>query len=269
MRNKLIARARSLTPLIATMATALFLSGCCCTKQSGGAGLPICPDNVKHGLPLITCQPVDTAASPGTTAMLYTEALGENLEYQWFRWDVPSQKWVARTGAVSPTLTISPVSIADYGLYYCQITANNLNQGPVISRTREAALGGVATPGGPGGTFVPVSYPTYSGGSSSICGATVSGSYIRFYPPTQTPDSGKTGWAGGVYKKSTGVQVPNNQFKLQWFVTSASTGCCAASTDGLTVTCPVTYGLTYRFICHFIVPPATGEVYELRGTWTP
>jgi hypothetical protein len=269
MKTQLIARARSLALILATVATALLLSGCCCTKQSGGgAGLPICPDNVKHGVPLITCQPVDTAASPGTTAMLYTEALGENLQYQWFAWDVPSQKWVAKNGAIAPTLTISPVSIADYGLYYCQITANNNNQGPVISRTREAALGGVATPGGTGGTFTAVTWPTVSGGTRSICGSTVSGVKVNFYPPTQIPDPGKTGWAGGVYRKSDGVQVPNSNFKLQWFVSVTSTDCCSAS-GTFNVTCPVTSGLTYRFICHFIVAPPVGEQYELRGSWTP
>lgn len=269
MRNKLITRARSLAPLIATAATALFLSGCCCTKQSGGAGLlPVCPDNVNRGVPIITCQPVDTAASPGTTAMLYAEALGENLEYQWFEWDVPNQKWVAKPGATAPTLVFSPVSLADYGLYYCQITANNFNHGPVISRTREAALGGVAAPNGAGGTFTAVTWPTISGGTRSICGTTVSGVKVNFYPPTQTPDSGKTGWAGGVFRKSDGMQVPNANFKLQWFVSVASTDCCTAS-GALNVTCPVTYGLTYRFICHFIVAPPVGEEYELRGAWTP
>lgn len=126
--------------------------------------------------------------------------------------------------------------------------------------------------GGPaGGNFVPVQSVLASGGGIKICNQTVSGTYTRFYPPTQTPNTGDIGFRGFLWNVTTGAAIPNTAYYLQWFVTSANTGCCTAVVNSTTdVSCPVSAGLVYRFTAHFKtgqVPPSNSTI-ELRGAWT-
>jgi hypothetical protein len=124
---------------------------------------------------------------------------------------------------------------------------------------------------GGGGVFVPVQYPVSSGTTTTICGTTVSGKWVLF-PGTQVPEPGKTGFQGYLVNMTAPgtPTIPNTDYKLQYWVTSANTGCCAVGPTPF-VTCAVTAGLPYRFIAHFKVgkAPPSGTVIELRGTWTP
>jgi len=125
-----------------------------------------------------------------------------------------------------------------------------------------------------GGNFVPVQAVPGLGGDITICGNPVSGTYVRFHPPVQTPSTGDTGFRGYLWNVTAGKPIPSSAYYLQWFVTSANTGCCtplsAPPTPPTDVTCPVTPGLAYRFTAHFKtgqIPPNNPTI-ELRGAWT-
>lgn len=126
-------------------------------------------------------------------------------------------------------------------------------------------------PGGAGGNFVPVQASATTGGSLTICNQPVSGTYVRFYPPTQYPNPGDTGFRGYLWNATTGSTIPNTHYYLQWFVTIANTGCCTPVAGSTTdVSCPVTAGSGYRFTAHFksgYAPPAGTQV-TLQGAWT-
>ena len=121
------------------------------------------------------------------------------------------------------------------------------------------------------GNFVPVQSLPGSGGSVTVCGQSVSGTYVRFYPPTQIPNTGDTGFQGSLLNVTTGQTIPNTDYLLQWFVTSANNGCCTpvggSSSD---VSCPVTAGLSYRFTAHFLPGhvPTGNPTIQLNGAWT-
>jgi hypothetical protein len=123
-----------------------------------------------------------------------------------------------------------------------------------------------------GGDFVPVQALLAGGGQVTVCGQPVSGNYVRFYPPTQIPPTGYTGFRGALWNVTANSSIPNTDYYLQFFVTSQNNGCCAivggSSTD---VSCPVTAGLTYRFTAHFKTGhvPAGNPTIQLSGAWTP
>jgi len=124
-----------------------------------------------------------------------------------------------------------------------------------------------------GGNFVPVQALEVSSGSLTVCNPPqpVSGTYVRFYPPTQIPNTGDTGFRGYLWNVTANAAIANTDYYLQWIVTGANTGCCTpvggSSTD---VSCLVTPGLTYRFTAHFKtghVPPGNPTI-QLNGAWT-
>jgi len=125
-----------------------------------------------------------------------------------------------------------------------------------------------------GGDFVPVQATLATGGSISVCGQAVSGTYVRFYPPTQTAPTGYTGFRGYLVNVNTGATIANTDYELQWFYTAAQgqNGCCAnvggSSTD---VSCLVTAGWVYRFTAHFFTGhvPTGNPAIRLNGAWTP
>ena len=121
-----------------------------------------------------------------------------------------------------------------------------------------------------GGNFVPVQATLASSGSLTVCGQAVSGTFVRFYPPTQIPPSGYTSFRGYLWNATTSTVIPNTDYLLQWFVTSANYGCCTdvagSSTD---VTCPVTAGLSYRFTAFFFTGkvPTGSPTIQINGAW--
>jgi len=144
-----------------------------------------------------------------------------------------------------------------------------------VERTPAAQSG--SPPGAPaGGNFVPVQALLASSGQLTVCNPPqpVSGTYVRFYPPYQVPNPGDTGFRGHLYNLTTGVAIPNTDYYLQWIVTGSNTGCCtplgSPPTPPTDVTCPVTPGLSYRFIAHFKTGkvPTGNPAIELLGTWT-
>jgi len=121
-----------------------------------------------------------------------------------------------------------------------------------------------------GGNFVPVQATLAGGGSVSVCGQAVSGSYVRFYPPTEIPPSGYTSFRGYLWNATTSAVVPNTDYLLQWFVTSANNGCCTVVANSTTdVSCPVTAGLTYRFTAFFLNGhvPTGNPTIQINGAW--
>lgn len=122
-----------------------------------------------------------------------------------------------------------------------------------------------------GGNFVPVQAQLASSATVTICNQAVSGTYVRFYPPTQYPNTGDTGYRGYLWNVTAGVAILNTDYLLQWFVTSANTGCCTPVANSTTdVSCPVSAGLAYRFTAHFKTGhvPTGNPTIELRGAWT-
>jgi hypothetical protein len=128
----------------------------------------------------------------------------------------------------------------------------------------------VVRPGRPaGGNFVPVQAQPTTGGQLTVCTYPVSGTYVRFYPPAQSPNPGDTGFRGNLWNLTTGLQIPNTAYYLEWWVTVANKGCCTNVPNSNDVGCPVTPGLSYRFIAHFKSPaPPTSDQIRLQGAWT-
>jgi hypothetical protein len=269
------ARVKQGTQKAVAVLASIFLAGCCCTnnKPVGGGYASACKDNVDAGLPIIRCQPLDVSVQPGTKASFYVEATGNNLTYQWHFLGNGATDYVPIPNATQPLLVKDPVGAADYGLYSCTIRSESDATGIKVTETREAGLG--RRSGGSGGPFTPMQFPSASGGVSSICGQTVSGKWVLF-PDTQIPPTGKTGFQGSIWNVTAepDVQISNNDYVLQWWVTGANTGCCSKvipPTPPNEVKCNVTAGLVYRFIAHFKVgkAPPNGTMIELRGLWTP
>src|ERR1051325_11677211 len=227
----------------------------------------VCADNLKENYPIITCQPLDQGGFPGGRATFYVEATGRNLSYTWFFLDPANRQFVAKGNG--PTLVIDPVNTANYGIYFCAITSET-DSGPATVHSRQASLGGPPTAGS-GGAFVPTSYPAATGTSGGICGATVSGVYVRYgyYAPYYIPDPGVAGWKGNLWNVSVtpAVEVANTDYVLQYIRIGGASGC--AVRDGtFDYKSPATPGLQHRWIVQFITAPAVGTVYELRGNWT-
>jgi len=252
-----------------------FLAGCCCTgnKEGGGGYSSACKENLNAGIPIIICQPLDATAQPGTKASFYVEATGHNLTYQWHFLGNGAADYEAIPNATQPLLVKDPVGTADYGLYYCTVRSESDATGIKVTQTRDAGLGG--SPGGSGGPFTPMQFTSASGGVSSICGQTVSGKWVLF-PETRIPPTGATGFQGSIWNVTANpdVQISNDDYVLQWWVTGANTACCSKFTPPPPpneVKCNVTAGLVYRFIAHFKVgkAPPNGTTIELRGLWTP
>jgi len=97
--------------------------------------------------PVIITQPQDQAVKEGGAAVFTVEAtdpLSGTLDYEWRD---PADQLV---GGNSPTLTISPVAVADEGAYYCKVTnasgtvdsaAANLTAGRLVGRWLVATTG--------------------------------------------------------------------------------------------------------------------------------
>lgn len=159
--------------------------------------------------------------------------------------------------------TLGVLAMAGAG---CNCISINIGGAPTPVQVRAPA--GVATGPPAGGNFVPVQAALAANGSATVCGQPVSGKYVRFYPPTQTPPAGYAGFQGRLEDAVTGAIIPNNHYYLQWFVTAANQACCTPVPGGLEVSCPVTPGLTYRFIAHFKVGVAPPPTVRLVGAWT-
>lgn len=90
------------------------------------------PDHRQYnGRPKITSEPADTAAAPGSPLLLSVSALGEPLQYQWFRNNQPLPE---QTG---PQLQRAAATAADAGNYHV-IVQNALGQ--AASRTAKVEI---------------------------------------------------------------------------------------------------------------------------------
>lgn len=140
-----------------------------------------------------------------------------------------------------------------------------INIGSLPAGLQTASLAGPPA----GGNFVPVQAIVAPGGSTTVCNQQVSGTFVRFYPPKQTPPAGYGRFQGYLRNVNTGAIVPSSNYYLQWFVTSANYGCCT-SVSSTEVRCSVTPGLAYCFTAHFkvgAVPPSETPI-QLIGAWT-
>jgi hypothetical protein len=228
----------------------------------------VCADNLKENYPIITCQPMDQGGIPGGRATFYVEATGQNLSYKWFFLDLPNGQFVPKGNG--PTLVIDPINTVNYGIYFCAITSET-DAGPATVHSRQATLGGTRNAGGSGGAFVPTQYPAALGSGGGICGATVSGVYVRygFFQPYYIPDPGVAGFKGNLWNVSVtpAVEEPNANYVLQYIRVGGASGC--AVRDGtFDYKSPATPGLQHRWIVQFITAPTVGTKYELRGNWT-
>jgi hypothetical protein len=97
----------------------------------------ICSKNINEGLPVITCQPMNTAVNSMQDAHFEVEAEGPNLSFQWFFESTNSIS--AITGETSPQLTVSKTNMNRCGFYWCLIDAEGPN-GRLETRTRQAEL---------------------------------------------------------------------------------------------------------------------------------
>jgi hypothetical protein len=218
----------------------------------------------KHS-PFITSQPVDVAADSGQQATFSIVAEGNGLSYQWHARKKKSDQFEPLPNGTQADLTFQ-VTDADFGLYYCAVGGED-DRG-YLSISRIASLGGV--PSGDKGIFVPIDNPVTAGTVTTICGHTVSGHWDQF-PGTETPPSGTTGLQCQILNitASPNAYLNTNTYILQWWVTAVNTGCMTnvlGTTN--TVGCPINPIYKYKFIAHFIIPPADGTVLELQGTWT-
>jgi hypothetical protein len=145
----------------------------------------------------------------------------------------------------------------------------SINIGGVPAATRVTTLAATPAESPAGGNFIPVQAPSVTSGSTTICGYSVPGSYVAFYP-YQTAPAGYGGFQGRLLNQTTGADVPNSNYYLQWFVASNNKGCCAPVPGYPTeVYCPVTPGLAYRFTAYFKTPvPPSGTQFKLIGAWT-
>ena len=272
----------------------VLLAGCSTDSGSGNRAVPgsqtpqvlasnydPCQANLDAELPIITCQPVDLTNALGTRAIFSVMARGNGaLTYQWYHGGATSSEFVAMPGENQRRLIIPTVTKADYGAYFCVIASEGTaDEWPVVTQTRMAELGGRPSDGA-GGTFAAMQYPAANSTTTSICGQTVSGRWVKF-SGSQTPDPGMTRWQGKLLNiTSNSVVINHNDYLLQIWVTSADTSCCTVVADNTTAIppivnevayTPVTSMKSYRFIAHFKVgkAPPVGNVIELRGDWKP
>jgi len=86
--------------------------------------------------PIITEEPEDTVLCACNQLLLGVGASGSNLSYQWY------VNGVAISGATDSTLAFNPVSAADSGFYYCEVSLNcSLARQPIVRRTDSIHLG--------------------------------------------------------------------------------------------------------------------------------
>src|SRR4030095_5779242 len=80
-------------------------------------------------LPIITIQPVDRAVLTGAPVSFTVAAAlpsgGGSLTYQWRRGGTNLVNGCTRSGATSPTLTISPAALSDNGKAFDCIVSDN------------------------------------------------------------------------------------------------------------------------------------------------
>jgi hypothetical protein len=155
-------------------------------------------------------------------------------------------------------------------------TTNKERQGWKATNVASLGLGMVLLIAATGcGTFTPVQGTLTGGGSTTVCGYPVSGTYTRFSNPylTQTPDTGYTGFQGRVIDTTTSTTIANTDYYLQWFINSLpeNNGCCTNVTGSATdIGCKVKPGQPYRFTAFFKTGhvPSSGHQLELQGSWT-
>ena len=256
---------------------ALLLSGCCTSKP--GSGFTTCAANLKEGIPIITCQPVDAfvAINANEKAEFYVGAQGEKLTYQWYyiRGGV-SEEPVMIPSATQPLYVIPSVQQKDVGIYFCVIQDENDQNGHTATRTRDATLGGSITsvPGGAAGPFTAVQVASSTGGSTTVCGFPVSTKWARFggyQTPDASPPPPDIGFRGTVLTVvgTTETPISPDDYYLQLFHTSAIYT-CATKLNATEVVSPVTAGYAYRFTAFWKVgkAPPDGTTIKLTGTWT-
>ncbi len=265
--------------LLAGAALSLLLGGCAspntAEQQAGTVRMQMvasgncepCQDNKDHFLPFITCQPVDRTNALGTTAIFFVRAEGA-LKYQWFFFGPGKKDFEALPDERNARLIKHQITAGDYGSYYCVISSEYEDGWETITQTRIAELGGRPSLA-PGGAIVPLQYSVASGTTTSVCGQTVSGKWVRF-ADTRTADPGTTKFQGALKNVTTGDPVPKGDYLLQIWRTVASCPCATPLADPSNeVSGPSTAGYVYRFIAHFKVgkAPPVGSVIELNGQW--
>lgn len=250
------------------MFTLLACAGGCCARRQ--ASYPICNENIEHRVPVITCQPGDSTASPGQAAAFEVDAAGHRLTYQWYFLGGTNNEFEAVEGQDRPRLMIERVKKEDYGYYMCVIGSECEKDGPIVTQTRWAYLAGVVQTNA-GGVFVPTQGPVGSSSTTKVCGETVSGKWVAF-PGSQTPEAGKTGFRGYLYNITTSQEVANANYVLQMWVSSVNKPCCTPDPNMPPwVVGTVSSQYSYVFIAHFKKgkAPPSGNIIELRGAWTP
>ena len=88
------------------------ITGSCGIRNSAAANMTV------QNKTLINSQPTNQEACPGTNVTFKVITTGTNLQYQW------QSEGVDIPGENDPTLVLSPVSVADEGLYRCVVTGD-------------------------------------------------------------------------------------------------------------------------------------------------
>ena len=90
--------------------------------MAGGCGLTVFLHLFLADAPAILQAPESQFVLEGETAMFTVMASGFNLSFQWLREDVSLQDDSRTSGSRTPNLTISNVSMADFGNYSVRVS---------------------------------------------------------------------------------------------------------------------------------------------------
>ena len=116
------------------MKTSMFNHACILVVVGFLAGCQ-CPPNEEAGFPQISCQPVDVTTITNGDARFTVVAKGKNLTYQWF---FGNEGLPYQTNAM---LTVTNVTDAKNGTYYCEVYSRIQPGDLRRTRTRDALLG--------------------------------------------------------------------------------------------------------------------------------
>ena len=245
------------------------LTGQCGTTNSNAATLTV------NTVPVVTSSPSNISVCSGSNASFTVAATGSGLTYQWNLSTNGGSTWSPVSGATSPTITLTNVTVAQNGhMYYCEVSGTCTPSAGSFPATL-TVNSSVTVTGNP-------SNSTICEGTGTSFTASASGTGLNYQWEVST--NGGSTWSnvtnGGVYSGATtptltltNVPPSLNGYRYRCFISSPPCTPATTSSALLTVnTFPViTAQPTNVTICEFGNPTfsvtATTGVGSLSYQW--
>jgi len=269
--------------LFALTSLVMGAAGCKSVCQKGG--VTVCAENSAAGLPIILCQPMDTAVMPGKPAEFIVEVRGAELAYQWHLKregrDMALEDGEGFKGSQTAMLQVNRVDKNALGLYWCAVRSTACDDGrPTWTETRMASLG--ITSSGRIMTPLLLQNPVRSSGTTAVgtCPAKCGGNTFNYTGVVVFGNNGLkyrpvSGIANGSVRVSVGgTVISNTQYEVLWRV-ALKDYCCATKVAGSATDrefpCVSTKAYTFTVYLYPGVTPPDGTPVTMQlmpdGDW--